>query len=391
MSFNVKEHIIPGQHIRQCDNPAKTEKQVVRLAIKQYTPVNSPSPNLGDFTIIAGHADGFVKELYEPLWEDLVQRLDSCGRKIRSIWIADMSNQGVSGLLNEETKYDDVSWYDHSRDLLHMVNHFREEIVQPVVAIGHSIGGNQLFMLSLAHPTLFSTMILLDPIIAPAEMVSMGLMLARTTLRRRIEWPSRLAAEKAFKVGFAAWDSRVLEKFLDYALYPYRSAQPRNAAESQPVRLVTGRFQELMSFIRPDFVYTGDMNSKEIAWVEETFLSHKIIDLVPCTTLYICGEKSVSAGPEIRKDWLARTGTGAHMGRRGRKRRVEEVIVPGAGHFVPMENPRACAEAAAKWIDEDAKRWEAEEKSMKETWRSLSKDEKEKRANAWMNNLKGKL
>jgi hypothetical protein len=38
-----------------------------------------------------------------------------------------------------------VSWYDHSRDLLNLVNHFRDEMIQPIVAIGHSMGVSQLY------------------------------------------------------------------------------------------------------------------------------------------------------------------------------------------------------------------------------------------------------
>jgi hypothetical protein len=41
------------------------------------------------------------------MWEDLDLLLHQHGRKIRSIWIADIANQGASGLLNEDSKYDD--------------------------------------------------------------------------------------------------------------------------------------------------------------------------------------------------------------------------------------------------------------------------------------------
>ena len=34
--------------------------------------------------------------------------------------------------------------FDHSRDLLHMINHFREEMPQPIVGVGHSMGAGQL-------------------------------------------------------------------------------------------------------------------------------------------------------------------------------------------------------------------------------------------------------
>jgi hypothetical protein len=37
-----------------------------------------------------------------------------------------------------------ANWYDHSRDLLHMVNHFRDEIPRPIVGVAHSMGCAQM-------------------------------------------------------------------------------------------------------------------------------------------------------------------------------------------------------------------------------------------------------
>lgn len=37
-----------------------------------------------------------------------------------------------------------ASWLDHSRDLLHIVNVFRDQMPQPIVGIGHSLGAGQL-------------------------------------------------------------------------------------------------------------------------------------------------------------------------------------------------------------------------------------------------------
>lgn len=36
---------------------------------------------------------------------------------------------------------DEASWFDHSRDLLHLVNVKRSEMPQPIIGIGHSLGG----------------------------------------------------------------------------------------------------------------------------------------------------------------------------------------------------------------------------------------------------------
>jgi alpha-beta hydrolase superfamily lysophospholipase len=37
-----------------------------------------------------------------------------------------------------------ASWFDHSRDLLHLINLKRDEMPRPLVGIGHSMGGAQL-------------------------------------------------------------------------------------------------------------------------------------------------------------------------------------------------------------------------------------------------------
>lgn len=241
------------------------------------------------------------------------------------------------------------------------------------------------FMLALAHPTLFSSLIMIDPVIAPDEIISVGLQLGRNTLRRRVEWPTRRAAEKIFTMGFKTWDPRVLAKFNAFALYP----PPSPDSMDKPVRLTTGRFQELMYFVRPKFIYSGDVEEEPIEWVNEAREGYAIIGLLECSVLYVCGETSVSAGPKVREDWLARTG--ADVEQRKAERRVETFVVPGTGHFVPMENPSACAEASAKWLDEEIGKWKEREEGLDETWRGLSAEAKEEKANAWMKFLKGKL
>lgn len=42
------------------------------------------------------------QELYEPLWEELYQRLKQNNIRIRSIWITDVAHQGQSSVLNED-------------------------------------------------------------------------------------------------------------------------------------------------------------------------------------------------------------------------------------------------------------------------------------------------
>ena len=101
--FKVQEHSLACSHIREYPlATADTAEDVLSLAIKQYTPLDNPSPQKGDVTIIAAHANGFPKELYEPLWEEMYVRLKAGGVRIRAIWIADVAHQGQSSVLNED-------------------------------------------------------------------------------------------------------------------------------------------------------------------------------------------------------------------------------------------------------------------------------------------------
>lgn len=74
----------------------------MHLAVKHYTPRYEVHD--GDVTIIACHASAFPKELYEPIWSFMFERArqNAPGKRIRGIWIADVANQGQSGILNQQ-------------------------------------------------------------------------------------------------------------------------------------------------------------------------------------------------------------------------------------------------------------------------------------------------
>ena len=102
--FSVTEHVLPGQHIREYPYSVKSEPAKLRLAIKEYRPLENIDAAPGSVTIIAAHANGLAKETYEPLWDELHRFFRG---KIRAIWIADVSYQGKSGVLNEHIQGDD--------------------------------------------------------------------------------------------------------------------------------------------------------------------------------------------------------------------------------------------------------------------------------------------
>jgi hypothetical protein len=107
-TFTVIEHVMPGQHIREYPHSIKGKQETpLQLAIEQYIPLDRPTPIPDNaITIIGSPGNGSPKEIYEPLWEDLYTELKKKGIPLRAIWIADISNQGASGTLNEHVQGD---------------------------------------------------------------------------------------------------------------------------------------------------------------------------------------------------------------------------------------------------------------------------------------------
>lgn len=65
--FDIKEHVVDAQHIREhARATAHSQEEVLRLAVKQYIPKDNPNPKPGDITVIASHANGFVKVTSTP-------------------------------------------------------------------------------------------------------------------------------------------------------------------------------------------------------------------------------------------------------------------------------------------------------------------------------------
>ncbi|KAF4459401.1 toxin biosynthesis [Fusarium albosuccineum] len=116
-SYRMVQHTVNCCHTR--DHVAATahgDADRPKLSVKQYIPIDNPDPHPGDVTVIGAHANGFPKELYEPLWDEICKRSAEAGIRIRSIWMADMWNQGQSGVINEKILGNDRSKFFKSWD-----------------------------------------------------------------------------------------------------------------------------------------------------------------------------------------------------------------------------------------------------------------------------------
>ncbi|EAW08565.1 putative toxin biosynthesis protein [Aspergillus clavatus NRRL 1] len=417
--FRVLEHVISGQHIREHPHALKENQEAaLKIAIKQYIPLDQTQPvSENAVTIIGTQGNGFPKsfeETYEPLWQDMFLYLKQRGIPVRGIWMADATNQGASGVLNEHVQGDMskrfyvlvgwwyllsviANWFDHSRDLLHMVNHFRSEIRRPIIGIGHSMGCAEMSVLlaygrraslmagrielSIIHPRLLSTIILYEPVVLQTLMKGPNPAIMATS--RRDLWPSREKAESALRKGFANFDPRAIDRYLQYGLraVPTRLYDPGNdpSIPATAVTLTTSKHQEAWTLAVPNLepksaglddllLFDWDpaierslASSRPEPWAAMRNLPH-----VRPSVLCVYGARSSLSQPEAQDLRLSMTGKGVGGSGGLSRGMVDKAVSPQGTHLVVFEDVDWCAQVAADWIGRWSQRYLQEEKF----WRS---------------------
>ena len=60
--FQIKDHVVDCQYIREYARATSNAQDApLKLAVKQYIPLDNLDPQEGDITIIGAHANGFPK------------------------------------------------------------------------------------------------------------------------------------------------------------------------------------------------------------------------------------------------------------------------------------------------------------------------------------------
>ncbi|RAK94893.1 alpha/beta-hydrolase [Aspergillus ibericus CBS 121593] len=391
--FRIIEHTVPCESIREYHHAVKTDSPPLQLAIKQYIPLSNPNPGPDDITIIAGHANGIPKECYEPIWDELVALTNV---KIKSIWFADCAHQGASGVLNEQILGDDPNWFDHSRDLLHMVNHFRDEIKTPIVGIAHSFSCAAFVHLSIMHPRLFHSLIFLEPMIqleSPSK--PGGRSPALWASSRPDFWPSMEAATTYIQRNpfWRTWDPRARNKYIQHGLRPTPTALYPNT-DSAGVTLTTTKAQEAWTYLRfnasprgsatdpterllgPDLATTTNAtelhnnNPEYVSVCPWCCLAFEFLPYVRPSVLFIFGEKSHINIPDRRRDKLERTGTGLGGSGGAGAGRVKEAVISGASHLAPLEKVDDTARVLARWVEEQVGGYKMEKEFFEREYQS---------------------
>lgn len=419
--FDIIEHRIPSSYIREYPHAlANSQEDTLTLAVKQYRPVSNTEPlPKHAVTIIAAHANGFPKELYEPLFADLLAACHSQSPPIiiRSIWIADIAHQNASGILNEDLLGNDPGWYDHARDLTYLINLKRAEMPRPLFGLGHSVGGNNLVNVSLFNPRLFEGIILIDPVIQihSAEPQSIqdggpikprkGPSVAQLSTFRRDTWPSRSSAAESFRRSpfYKTWDSRVLDRWIQFGL---RDLPTGSHPDKEPpgVTLTTTVANEVHHFLRPNYEgYNADKppNRETHADLdpsadivakfyrpESTRTFFRLQEVRPAV-LYLFGSQSDVSDAETDELKISRTGTGVGGSGGRAEGRVKGVTMDKVGHLIAMEAPTRAAEECASWLKDEMQRYRKQEEKWEREWLTKGLREKQVVSEKWRKTLGG--
>lgn len=391
-NFIIHEHAIPAQHIRELPNALAvdegTPEATLYLSVKQYIPKNNINPQRGDITIVGFHANGYNKEIYEPLWDDLLLQLSTTteGIRIRGIWMTDVASQGQSYIMNEQKLADGISWDDHARDVLHLINVHRDQMVPPLVGIGHSMGAIQLLELCRIHPRLFHSVAFLEPWLSLMTKAQSPEQLRKRSMARNKVYGSIEAAREAHrKVPLhRTWDPRCFDRYMDTAfrqlptllhdtndsgLVPTTPAimtfHSARRVTSRPIDMNPQTASRLDRLAYPDRIYDFPIDwayCMPQAIEKARHLPH----LRPRVLFLYGGTESVI--PLEQKPAILQT-TGTDSGGSGGKRLgcVEEDVVTG-GHFFPFDNPRGTAARLGTWLQKEQMAWRREKAMLDERY-----------------------
>ncbi len=246
--------------------------------------------------VLALHATGLCAACFEPMAQEL--------QPTASLVAFDARAHGRSGRPADG----DLRWERAAEDTLAVL---RACGLDAPAGFGHSFGGAVLLLAEAARPGTFRHLVLFEPVVpALAEPVPGGVPDNRLSLgarRRRRQFGSREEALANFgaKPPFSGVDPLALARYVD------------NGFEVTPSGGLALR-------CRPE----------DEAEVYALGFAHRAWQLLPairCPVTLVCGEHTDAFGPAALEAMAARLPE------------AEVVVLPGLGHFGPLEDPRAVA------------------------------------------------
>ncbi|KAJ1980228.1 hypothetical protein H4R34_002526 [Dimargaris verticillata] len=259
--FRVETLVIPSARAGQV------------LSVKTYTPIDPPhkAANSEPLTLVLAHANGFHKELWEPVLQGIAlsgkdsplcqatravndfssgpQPIITPGHStawhICRVIAYDCWNHGQSAILNQDQLDIPVTWHKNAHDILAIVRQLVTDTT--VIGIGHSLGACSLMLAQLFRPTTFKALLIIEPALVlsdkePASDVVKG------ALKRKNHWNDWETAQMYFDNHwlFKQWDPRTRQLHIDHGLYqtnsPSKHLQLKCAPQHESQTFATGYY-----------------------------------------------------------------------------------------------------------------------------------------------------
>lgn len=169
--------------------------------------------------------------------------------------------------------------------------------------------------------------------------------------------------------------------------------------EGVPVTLQTTKAQEVHNYIQPTYrvprllipkhlegreFHPGDVadaKGSQFMRAEMATPYRRLEELQP-STLFIFGRMSDVSSEEARRAKMERTGKGVG-GNGGIETGMVKEVILDCRRLVPLEEPLKTANAYAKFLDAEVKRWVVEEGGRRRIWEGLSRREQVEINDLW--------
>jgi pimeloyl-ACP methyl ester carboxylesterase len=260
-----------------------------------------------DHPVLLAHPTGF----HGLTWAPVAARLVAHGRRV---WSFDFRGHGDS-----DPSPDGYRWSEFAHDVMAVARELDLAGASTLLACGHSKGAAALLLGEARESGMFARLWCYEPIVFPSDEPlepQADFPLAEGATRRRAVWPSRDEAFEAYgsKPPLDVLDPDALRAYVDYGLRERPDAQvelkcrPEDEATMYSMGVANGVYPRL--------------------------------DDVRCPTLVVCGEHTDAIPPKLGEMIVERLPHG----------RLE--VMPGVGHFGPMQDPDATVESMLRFAGE---------------------------------------
>ncbi|MEY3805288.1 MAG: hypothetical protein RIR69_100 [Actinomycetota bacterium] len=249
--------------------------------------------------ILLSHATGFHAHCWEPLAKALTAR--------HAVMGLDHRGYGDAQRVDPAT----IEWKQYGSDALAAARYFSSLTEQPLIGVGHSMGGASLLMAARQQPSLFSALVVFEPIVFPPPREDSPPRpenpLAGGARKRRSRFPSFDAALENFasKPPMATFHPDARNAYVRHGFQPTPEGDielkclPEHEARTYETGGTSGAWDELPSITTPVWVVSGAP-----APFQPSSFAISVAEQLPHST-YVQYDELGHFGPLERPDMLA--------------------------------------------------------------------------------------